>query len=140
MASWRRKVLNFFPELRDDAQRDDFTIYMAFFELLPRVREAHHSCDTESLRMIYGFAEWCFEQKAKQMWNAAGVAFYEHLFDGPRSMWPEIVRWLSPRVVDGCMGLWECRLSELDLSELRRLIADCRQPLHQEARRSFRKR
>lgn len=138
MASWRRKVLTFFPDLRRDVQRPDFSIYMVFFDLLPRVREAHQDGDTETLRRIYGFAEWCFEQKAKDIWNAAGVAFYEHLFDSHRSLWPEIVRWLSPRVVEGCMGLWEWRLSEEELAEVRRLIAECRRPLHQEARRTIR--
>ncbi|OAI47654.1 hypothetical protein AYO44_09150 [Planctomycetaceae bacterium SCGC AG-212-F19] len=138
MASWRRKVLTFFPDLRRDVQRPGYSIYMVFFDLLPRVREAHQQGDTETLRRIYGFAEWCFEQQAKDMWNAAGVAFYEHLFDSHRSLWPEFVRWLSPRVVEGCMGLWERRLPEETLEEVRRLLAECRKPLHQEARRSVR--
>ena len=134
MASWRRKVLALFPDLQRDVERPDFTIYMVFFELLPRVRGAHQDGDTETLRRIYGFAEWCFEQKAKDLWNAAGVAFYEHLFDSHRSLWREFVRWLSPRVVEGCWGLWERRLSEEELAGLRQLIADCRKPLYPEAR------
>jgi hypothetical protein len=81
-----------------------------------------------------GFAEWCAEQKAKDLWNAAGVAFYEHLFDSHRSLWPEFVRWLSPRVVEDCMGLWEWRLSEKELAEVRRLLAERRKPLYEEAR------
>ena len=52
MASWRRKVLTFFPDLRRDVQRPDFSIYMVFFDLLPRVREAHQDGDTETLRRI----------------------------------------------------------------------------------------
>jgi hypothetical protein len=134
VATWRRKVLALFPELRLDAQRPDFSIYMVFFDLLPRVREAHQDGDTEAIRRIYGFAEWCFEQKAKDLWNAAGVAFYEHLFDSHRSLWPEFVEWLSPQVVEGCMGLWERRLSEEELAEVRQLIADCRKRLYREAR------
>ncbi len=134
MASWRRKVVALFPDLRQDVQRSDFSVYMVFFNLLPRVREAHLDGDTETLRRIYGFAEWCFEQKAKDMWNAAGVAFYEHLFDSHRSLWPEFVRWLSPLVVEGCWGLWEWRLEGEQLAEVRRLIADCSKPLYQEAR------
>jgi hypothetical protein len=131
-------VLAFFPGLRCDVQRPDFSIYMVFFELLPRVRKAHQDGDTETLRRVYGFAEWCFEQTAKDMWNAAGVAFYEHLFDSHRSLWPEFVRWLSPRVVEGCMGLWEWRLVEEELAVVRRLFAECRKPLHHEARRTIR--
>ena len=37
MANWRRKVLVLFPDLRREAQRPEFTIYWAFFDLLPRV-------------------------------------------------------------------------------------------------------
>ena len=68
------------------------------------------------------------------------VAFYEHLCDTHRSLWPEFVRWLSPRVVKGCMGLWQWRLSEEDLVEVRRLVAECRSPLYEEARRAIRRR
>ena len=107
MANWRRKFLTFFPDLRHEAERPDFTIYTAFFRLLPHVRTAHQDREVETLQRIYGFAEWCFEQKAKDLWNAAGVAFYEHLFDSHRSLWPEFVQWLSPRVIEGCWGLWE---------------------------------
>src|SRR4051794_38740887 len=110
MSSWRRKVLALFPDLREEAERPDFNIYFAFFALLPRVREAHLAGDTETLRNIYGFAEWCFKQRAKDIWNAAGVAFYQHLFDSHPSLWREFVRWLSPRVVRDCWGLWEWRL------------------------------
>ncbi len=116
MASWRRKVLTWFPDLRREAERPHFTVYSAFFELLPRVREAHMGGDTETLRRIYGFAEWCFRQPAKDLWNAAGVAFYEHLFDSHRSLWPEFVRWLSPQVVAGVWGLWEWQLSADELA------------------------
>lgn len=138
MSSWRRKVLTLFPDLRPEAERPDLTIYGVFFELLPRVRTAHEEGDTEALRRIYGYAEWCSEQEAKDLWNAAGVAFYEHLFDSHRSLWPEIVRWLSPRVVADCMSLWEWRLSAEDLAEVQRLVAGCREPLHEESRRAVR--
>lgn len=135
MASWRRKVLTWFPDLRSEAERPNFTVYQAFFILLPRVREAHQAGDTETLCRIYGFAEWCAAQKAKDLWNAAGVAFYEHLFDSHRSLWPEIVRWLSPAVIADCQGLWEWRLAAEDLAEVRRLVTECRRPRYTEARR-----
>jgi hypothetical protein len=124
--------------MRREAERPDFTVYSAFFELLPRVRTAHQDGDTEALRRIYGFAEWCMAQKAKDIWNAAGVTFYEHLFDSHRSLWPEFVRWLSPRVVKDVRGLWEWRLSEEELAEVRRLFAECRAPRYQEASRIIR--
>lgn len=64
MATWRRRVLELFPDLECEAQRPDFSIYSAFFELLPRVRKAHEAGDTEELKRIYGFAEWCMAQRA----------------------------------------------------------------------------
>lgn len=134
MATWRRKFLALVPDLRREAQRPGFNAYQAFFELLPRVRKAHRDGDTETLRRIYGFAEWCFEQKAKELWNPAGVAFYEHLFDSHRSLWPEFVRWLSPRVVEGCWGLWEWRLNAELLAEVRRLFTAGRNPMYPDAR------
>ena len=134
VASWRRKVVTFFPDMRCDVQRPTFSIYMVFFELLPRVRIAHQEGDTEALRRIYGFAEWCFEQKAMNMWNAAAVAFYEHLFDSHPTLWNEFVRWLSPRVVKGCWGLWESRLTAEELKRITGLFQECTRPLYQEAR------
>jgi hypothetical protein len=73
------------------------------------------------LRKIYGFAEWCFEQKAKDLWNAAGVAFYEHLFDR-REYRDQVVPWLSPQVIKGCWGLWELMLTPEQLSTVRLMI------------------
>ena len=134
MANWRRKALALFPEIQHDVQRPDSTVYAVFFELLPMVREAHQENNVERLQRIYGFAEWCFEQKAKDLWNAAGVAFYEHLFDSHETLWCEFVRWLSPKVVEECWGLWEWRLSSEELAEVKRLIAECRTPLYRDAR------
>jgi hypothetical protein len=134
MANWRRKALALFPDLRRDVQRPDFSIYTLFFELLPKSREAHKAGDDESLRRIYGYAEWCFQQRAKDMWNAAGVAFYEHLFDDHPSLWPEVVQWLSPPVIQGVWGLWEWRISAEDLARVKRLIEARRQCRFLEAR------
>lgn len=134
MANWRRKAINLFPDLRYDVQRRDFSIYMLFFQLLPMSRAAHKAGDDETLRRIYGFAEWCFEQKANNMWNAAAVAFYEHLFDDHPSLWPEIVTWLSPRVIEDVWGLWEWRLSVENLAKVKRLIDERRQQRYSEAR------
>lgn len=124
MSVWRRKAIALFPDLRSEVQRPDFSIYMLFFRLLPMVREAHDAEDVDLLRRIYGFAEWCFSQKAKDMWNAAGVAFYEHLFDEART-WGQVIPWLPPQVLEGCWGLWEFRLSQEETTELRERIADC---------------
>jgi hypothetical protein len=134
MANWRRRFLDLFPDLRAEAQRPDFTPYPAFFELLPRVRVAHQHDDAATLRRIYGFARWCLESRSRSLWNPAGVAFYEHLFDSHQRLWPEIVPWLAPRVVEDCWGLWQWRLSKEDLDEIQRLFAECRTFRDEEAR------
>jgi hypothetical protein len=132
MAAWRRKVLDQFPQLKAEASRPGFSVYSAFFELLPMVREAHLDGDTELLKRIYGFAEWCMRQPNKELWNPAGVAFYEHLFDSHPSIWHEIVCWLSPEVIKNCDSLWEWRLTQADSMKVRELIANRRQPLYQQ--------
>ncbi len=73
---------------------------------------------------MFGFAEWCAEQQAKALWNAAGVCFYEHLFDGTN--WPyrgEVVKWLSPRMIADCWGLWKAWLPAEKFAEVERLIS-----------------
>ncbi|WP_205301058.1 DUF7674 family protein, partial [Paenibacillus aceris] len=57
------------------------TIYDVFQTLSDMVKEAHHRGDVEQLKKIYEYAEWCSNQRAEDLWNAAGVFFYEHLVD-----------------------------------------------------------
>jgi hypothetical protein len=111
MAAWKRKALQLFPELRADINGSDYSIYMLFFDLLPGVGEAHELGNEEELAKIYGYAEWALHQRSEDLWNAAGVAFYEHLLEGnKKSMWPMILSWLSPFVLRECEGLWEGRI------------------------------
>ncbi|MDX1928683.1 MAG: hypothetical protein SFV81_19295 [Pirellulaceae bacterium] len=128
MAAWRRKLIALFPELRLAASAPDFTPYTAFFELLPLCRVAHEHRNENQLKSIYAYSEWCFNQKSQDLWNSSGVCFYEHLFDMPESMWPEIVEWLSPNVVASCRGLWEARLDAEDMLLVERLIEICKNP------------
>jgi hypothetical protein len=117
MSTWRRKAIESFPDLRHELEKPETTIYLLFFDLLPRVREAHVRADTNELQRIYDFARWCFLQKANDLWNAAGVAFYEHLVDEPITL-RAIPRWLQPDVFEGCKALFEARLSDEQFREL----------------------
>lgn len=117
MSTWRRKAIESFPDLRWEFEQADTTIYEVFFELLPRVCDAHVRGDLEELRSIYEFAQWCFQQKSKDLWNAAGVAFYEHLVDEPTTL-SEIPQWLEPDVFEGCKSLFEARLEPEQFREL----------------------
>jgi len=117
MSTWRRKAIDLFPELRHEFEQADATIYQVFVELLPRVRDAHDRGDTGELERIYGFASWCYRQKAEELWNAAAVAFYEHLVDSRRTL-EQIPYWLEPDIFEGCKGLFAARLK---LQEFNRL-------------------
>lgn len=105
------------PEERFMLEQPGTTIYQAFFELLPATVEAHRNKDEEKLRRYYGFAAWCLNQKQKDLWNAAGVAFYEHLADQEETF-REMPRWVSMDVFLEVRGLFEWRLGEDKLKEL----------------------
>jgi hypothetical protein len=122
MATWRRRAIETFPELRRDLNDPGYSIYLLFFDLLVEVRVAHREQREERLRSIYGFAQWCFHQDAEPLWNAAGVAFYEHLFD-ERWMREAAAPWLPADVREGCIGLWRARLPAADFAEVERLLA-----------------
>ncbi len=126
MAAWRRRAIDAFPEFRKELELEDYSVYQLFFDLVPRVEQAHADGDEQFLKRAYGFASWCAAQKAKDLWNAAGVAFYEHVFD----RWNQrhaVVPWLSPQVIADSWGLWEMRLNASQLAELRQLFASRRE-------------
>jgi hypothetical protein len=117
MSSWRRRAIETFPELRSELEQPDTTIYQVFFKLLARVRDAHKRQDNGELERIYGFAAWCFDQKAKELWNAAAVAFYEHLVDEQRTR-RQIPRWIRPDHFEELKPLFEDRLRPEQFREL----------------------
>jgi hypothetical protein len=124
MSVWRRKALALFPDYRHEIQARDFTIYSLFMlHVFPALRAAYEAGNTDRLQPVYSFAEWCLRQKAKDIWNAAGVCFYEHLFDLSKRDWPWIVPWLSQYAVDSCSGLWAWRLTTEEYEHLRELLA-----------------
>lgn len=102
--------MELFPDLRRDLTEQDSSVYSLFFDLKPLLRDAFDRDDAELVRRIFGFAEWCAAQTAQPLWNAAGVAFYEHLFDYPAYS-EHVVPWLSSVVVYTHWWLWEAMVS-----------------------------
>lgn len=90
-----------------------------FVELLPRCRDAHDRGDSEELKRIYGFADWCASQEAKELWNAAGVGFYEHLADSGLTF-DAIPLWVRRPIFEDIAGLLEARVGTDRVAELRR--------------------
>ncbi len=119
MSVWRRKALELFPDERPYIQDGETTIYQLFFLLLPRCRQAHKNGNTKELEKIYGFAEWCFRQRAQNMWNAAGVAFYEHLGDEPETR-DEMHLWVKPDIFEDILSLLQYRMRQDDLTLVQR--------------------
>jgi hypothetical protein len=119
MSAWRRKALELFPDLRNDIEAPDASVMGLFFELLPRCRDAHGRNDSAELKRIYGFADWCASQKATELWNAAGVGFYEHLADSKQTF-DAIPLWVRKQVFEDIAGLLEAKVGTERVAELRR--------------------
>jgi hypothetical protein len=126
MAAWRRRALASFPSLRRAIVRPGYSIYLLFFDLGPLLQVAHRNDDESALAAIYDYAEWCLWQTGGELSNAAGVAFYEHLFFGYLAQcdWELALKYLSPRMVYEVAGLWEWRLRDREWRAVReRLVS-----------------
>ncbi|WP_207512419.1 DUF7674 family protein [Longitalea luteola] len=97
MSTWRKKAIECAPELRTAFQAANLTPYTVFMELLPVARQAHIDNDSERLERIYSFAAWCLKQKDKELWNAAGVGFYEHLVDTEETF-QQLTNWVTKEI------------------------------------------
>jgi|LSQX01.3.fsa_nt_gb dihydrofolate reductase len=118
MSVWRRKALETFYELRCYFDDKDDTIYSVFLALLPELSKAHKQGNIQLITKIYDFAEWCLNQKDKNLWNAAGVGFYEHLVDD-KSTLDAIPDWIKPYIFKEVEVLFEARLDEVKFKELK---------------------
>jgi len=117
MSTWRRKIIESFPQLKGELESPDCSIYTAFSELLGLTSQAHRNNDEITLHKVYQFAEWCFNQKSKDLWNAAGVSFYEHLGDDEHTR-RSLAKWVKPEIYKQIRGLLEDRISEEKLKEI----------------------
>ncbi|WP_282608291.1 hypothetical protein [Pelagibius sp. Alg239-R121] len=112
---WRHLAKALLPELYDKERPE--TLYFLFFDLNPLADKALKSGDTDQLARIYAFTEWCFCHKERYIWNAAGVGFYENLFDRDADV-DQVVSWLSRSTYDGVKGLFEWRLESAKAKEI----------------------
>ena len=108
MSTWRRIALDMFPQFERNlrSSRIGYTSYSLLGDLRIEAERAHARGDDAELEKIYGFAEWCSRQPAEVLWNAAGVSFYEHLFEGQDTI-ERVVPWLSGYVIRKHWDLWE---------------------------------
>src|ERR1700752_3685877 len=109
MSTWRQKAIDCLPELRKEFENPTTSIYDVFIELLPATIEAHKNNDINRLRKFYDFAEWCFRQKEKDLWNSAGVSFYEHLGDHEETK-NAMPQWVKKDIYNNIRCLLELRV------------------------------
>lgn len=119
MSTWRKKAIECLPEDKKDLESPDTNIYTTFGYMLDALRTAHLNNDHEKLKKIYAFAAWCLKQKEKDLWNAAGVAFYEHLGDHEVTL-HQIHNWVSKEIYGEIRELLKLRASDGSLKELDR--------------------
>jgi hypothetical protein len=117
MSIWRRKAIEVIPELKQEFEQPETSIYMVFAEILPKLVEAHQTGSVDRIKNIHLFAKWCFRQKAKDLWNSAGVSFYEHLGDHEETR-TTMNKWVSHDVYIDIRSLLQARLSEEKLREI----------------------
>jgi hypothetical protein len=110
MSTWRRKAIDCLPGCRHEFEQPDATIGEVFIELLPATVKAHKEKNTDRLTKFYAFAAWCMRQKEKELWNVAGVSFYEHLGDYEETF-TAMPGWITKDIYHQIRGLLEWRLS-----------------------------
>ena len=129
MSAWRKRAIECLPSLKKDFEDPQTSIYGVFMELLPVTVASHKSNNLAQLKKNYDFAEWCFRQKSENLWNAAGVSFYEHLGDKSetlqaihlwvkldiyieiRSLLKQRVGEATLKIIDGLYGLSNARFT-----------------------------
>jgi hypothetical protein len=82
MSDWKAKLVELIPEEQDEWE-SEFSIYLAFGTVLGLVEKAARDSNDDLLKRCFTFAQWCFDKEEKDLWNSAGVSFYEHLADDP---------------------------------------------------------
>lgn len=117
MSAWRKRAIECLPDSKREFEDPEMSIYGIFMELLPSTVAAHRNNDTSQLKKNYDFAEWCFSQKFEDLWNAAGVSFYEHLGDKTETL-QAIHQWVKRDIYIEIRPLLKQRLDEVTLKTI----------------------
>ena len=112
---WRQKAIQIAPELKNNFQDPELSLYIVFGELLDLLKQAHVDNDQKRIKDIYEYAEWCAKQNDKTLWNAAGVSFYEHLCEN-ELIFSQLTRWLKK---DMYINHRDLIINELDKEKVR---------------------
>ena len=119
MAKWRQKLIELFPAHRADWE-DEVGVYSAFHVLLDDIMlPAYQAGNTGDIALAFEFAEWCVGEN--ELWNAAGVAFYEHLPDHTQTR-ADLPNRISRDVYPKIRSLLEAKLTPKELRDLDRAM------------------
>jgi hypothetical protein len=117
MSVWRQKAIETAPELKKDFEDPDVSIYNVFSELLYVLEKAHDERDVVTIKKVYEYAEWCHRQKDQNLWNAAGVSFYEHLCDN-ELVFSQFTTWIKKYIYFDIRDLLNQRFGDDKMKEL----------------------
>ncbi|MEQ1932077.1 MAG: hypothetical protein ABL957_16310 [Parvularculaceae bacterium] len=120
---WRSLAKALLPSVLESFDRSDPNggPMRFFFEVLPEFQSALQSNDEPRLVAALEFARWSLAQPEKELWNAAGVAFWELLFDDWKQS-ARVAAWIPPDVICLVDGLWRFRLGEKRAAETQALL------------------
>ena len=122
MSAWRREALSNVPELRKIIEAAETPMSM-WIELHLRFDDAMRDYESDLVRRILHFANWCTSSDSGELPNdtstAASVAFYEHL-PVNRTYWRYFASWFSREKFSQLLPVFSYHLSEEELDELKR--------------------
>ena len=123
MSAWRREALSNLPEYRKLIEASD-TQMVLWIELHLCFEDAVRSDDSDLVRRILRYANWCISGESGELPNdtstAAIVAFYEHL-PLNRSYWQYFASWLSRDTFDLLLPAFRYHLSEVEIDDLKKV-------------------
>ncbi len=78
MSTYRRKAIEYLPELRDLIQQADSPTAL-WIDVADRCHVAYENGEADLIDRIYAFADWCLASSNVDVASATAIGFYEHL-------------------------------------------------------------
>jgi hypothetical protein len=107
MEEWYKKAIEAFPDLIDHFAMDGDTTYGVFSALCYTMENDWlPSNNRQEIQKAFDYAHWAADQEEDDLWNAAGVGFFEHVFE-KMDYFGIVVSYLTKDDVRAYMDLWE---------------------------------
>ena len=104
---WRQLAKSLVPDVNEGTFEKKPSTYTFFGYLRRACWEAHEANDSQRLCKIYAFAHWAFDHPSQDLWNPAGVTFFEDLFQNCKTFEDvlKITPWLRPDILETSIKL-----------------------------------